>query len=124
MEIERAFLANLITGGLKEARKVKEIIKVDDFVVEMHQEIYQAITKFVENDKPFDAPLLINHLRSYSRLANMDTPVRYSKVILDILDWDVSPALQGEYIEKFYERRMRSFPRILTKLTLPIFSRR
>ncbi len=107
MEIERAFLANLITGGLKEARKVKEIIKVDDFVVEMHQEIYQAIAKFVEDDRPFDAPLLIDHLRSHSKLANMDTPVRYSKVILDILEWKVSPTLQGEYIEKFYEQRLR-----------------
>ena len=107
MEIERAFLANLITGGLKEARKVKEIIKVDDFVVEMHQEIYQAIAKFVEDNKPFDAPLLIDHLRSHSRLANIDTPVRYSKVILDILEWDVNQSLQGEYIEKFYEQRLR-----------------
>ncbi len=107
MEIEKAFLANLITGGLKEAKKVKEIIKPDDFVVEMHQEIYQAITKFVEDDRPFDAPLLIDHLRTHSRLANMDTPVRYSNVILDILEWKVSQSIQGEYIDKFYEQRLR-----------------
>jgi len=107
MEIEKAFLANLITGGLKEAKKIKEIIHPNDFIVEMHQEIYQAIVEFVENDKPFDAPLLIDHLRVHSRLANATTPVRYSKVILDILDWKVSSALQGEYIEKFYEQRLR-----------------
>lgn len=107
MEIEKAFLANLITGGLKEAKKVKGIIKVDDFVTEMHQEIYGAISSFVEKDRQFDTPFLIDYLRTYSRLANIDTPVRYSKVILDILNWDISAALQGEYVEKFHERRLR-----------------
>lgn len=107
MEIEKAFLANLITGGLKEAKKVKEIIKASDFVIEMHQEIYQAITEFAKKDKPFDAPLLIDYLRNHSRLANTDPPVRYSNVILDILDWNIGQSLQGEYIDKFYERRLR-----------------
>ena len=107
MEIEKAFLANLIIGGLKEAKKVKGIIKVNDFIIEMHQEIYQAIIKFVEDDKPFDAPLLIDYLRIHSRLANTDPPIRYSNVILEILDWNINQSLQSEYIEKFHEQRMR-----------------
>jgi len=105
MEIEKAFLANLIVGGLKEAKKVRDIVKTEDFVLSEHQRIFGRIMGFTEKGKEFDAAILASSLRGEE--AGRKMPVNFSKYIATLVaEWYISPSMQNQYVAKFYERRL------------------